>query len=94
MRAAFLSFFEHVEIVSRVDRFAVRRELLATNYLVRQGACLGLLCELCATGGYSQVESSGEGGMRWAKVWRCGRVIYYIYVVGGRTGWKASIYIW
>ena len=69
-------------------------ELLMTNYLVRQGACLSLLCELCATGGYSQVESSGEGGMRWAKVWRCGRVIYYIYVVGGRKGWKASIYIW
>ena len=37
-------------------------ELLMTNYLVRQGACLGLLCELCATGGYSQVESSGVCG--------------------------------
>ena len=69
-------------------------ELLELVGSVRCGACLGLLCELCATGGYSQVESSGEGGMRWAKVWRCGRVIYYIYVVDGRAGWKASIYIW
>ena len=71
----------HVSIVLRCGD-----ELLATNYLVRQGACLGLLCGLCGVGGYSQVESSGEGGMRWAKVWHCGRVIYYIYVVGGRTG--------
>ena len=46
----------HVSIVLRCGD-----ELLATNYLVRQGACLELLCELCATGGYSQVESSGVG---------------------------------
>lgn len=58
---------------------------------MRYGVRLEPLCGLCATGGYSQVESSGVGGMRWAKVWRCGRVIYYIYVVGGRKGWKASI---
>ena len=57
------------EIVARVDRFAGWRDLLRTNDLVWCGACLELLCELCATDGYIQGDSSGVGGMRWAKLW-------------------------
>ena len=54
----------HVSIVLRCGG-----ELLMSNYLVRYGACLELLCELCAMGGYIQGDSSGVGGMRWAKLW-------------------------
>ena len=53
-----------------------------TNYLVRCGACLGLLCELC-----------GVGGRRAAKLSCCVEAILYIDM-GGRQVWKASIYIW
>ena len=57
-------------------------ELLATNYLVRQGACLELLCWLC-----------GVGGRRRAKLLFWVEAILYIDM-GGRLVWKASIYIW
>ena len=51
----------HVSIVLRCGG-----ELLKLHYLVQCGACLELLCELCATDGYIQGDSSCVGGMRWA----------------------------
>ena len=67
----------HVSIVLRCGG-----ELLRSNYLVRYGACLELLCELC-----------GVGGRRAAELLCWVEAILYIDM-GGRQVWKASIYIW
>ena len=62
-------------------------ELLITNYLVRYGACLELLCELCATDGYIQGDSSGVVACDGRRSGCEGRSIYSIYVVKeGRYG--------
>ena len=67
----------HVSIVLRCGG-----ELLRSNYLVRQGACLELLCELCGVGGRCGVLI-GFGGS------------YIIYIdMGGRLVWEAINRCW
>ena len=67
----------HVSIVLRCGG-----ELLRVNYLVRCGACLGLLCELY-----------GVGGRRRRINWFWVEAILYIDM-GGRLVWEAINRCW
>ena len=55
---AFLSMLKSQHVVAC---FAVGRYLLMLSAFAWCGACLELLCELYAAGGYSQLDSSGVG---------------------------------
>ena len=50
LRAANLSFFGHVEIVARVDRFAVRRRIACDELFGAAGSLFGLVMRAVCDG--------------------------------------------